>query len=146
MLQEDAVGWDLKTVIHPTPVIVQIYVWFMLITVIVGFVKLFRLWGSAPPFRLLQLKDRSRYIRVLQTVEASLKQWMGCTFLVSAIVACVSATRMSERLTEARSSVVAILISLREISVAVDLGLIVVLVLFFIRWHALKRIEFLNQA
>ncbi len=141
MPQDETVGWNPIFIWRPVPVVTKIYVLFMLATLIVGGVKLIRLWIAVPPFRFSQQMNRPDYSRQLQRSSNSLAQWMGCTLLVSGLWACLATTCMCERLLEAHAGMSALLYSLRDISEGLSFGVVVALALFLIRWHVLNRID-----
>jgi hypothetical protein len=145
MLQESAT-WDLRRMTREPSTGMMIYVLFLFLVCIVTSVKLVRVWRAAPPFRLSRQASSPAYLALLETSSSSLKQWIGSTFLGWGIVASISLTDVCSRLLDDKrigSSV--ILFVIQDFSTALTMALLVVLFLFLVRWHMLKRIEHLRH-
>ena len=145
MLQESAT-WDLRRMTREPSTGMMIYVLFLFLVCIVTSVKLVRVWRAAPPFRLSRQASSPAYLELLETSSSSLKQWIGSTFLGWGIVASISLTEVCSRLLDDKrigSSV--ILFVIQDFSTALTMALLVVLFLFLVRWHMLKRIEHLRH-
>ena len=145
MLQESAT-WDLRRMTREPSTGMMIYVLFLFLVCIVTSVKLVRVWRAAPPFRLSRQASSPAYLALLETSSSSLKQWIGSTFLGWGIVASISLTDVCSRLLDDKrigSSV--ILFVIQDFSTVLTMALLVVLFLFLVRWHMLKRIEHLRH-
>lgn len=144
MVQEP-VTWDLRSLTRTPSTSMEIYILFLFLVCIVTSVNLVRVWRAAP-FRLSRQAGSPAYLELLETSSSSLKQWIGSTFLGWGIFASISLTDVCRRLLDYKrigSSV--ILFTIQDFSTALTMALLVVLFLFVVRWHMLKRIEHLRH-
>ena len=145
MLQESA-AWDLRRITREPSTGMMIYVLFLFLVCIVTSVKLVRVWRAAPPFRLSRQASSPACLELLETSSSSLKQWMGSAFLGWGIFASISLTDVCSRLLDdKRIGSFVILFVIQDFSTALTMALLVVLFLFLVRWHMLKRIEHLRH-
>jgi hypothetical protein len=124
----------------------MIYILFLFLVCIVTSVKLVRVWRAAPPFRLSRQASSPAYLELLETSSRSLKQWIGSTFLGWGIFASISLTDVCSRLLDDKKiGSFVILFVIQDYSTALTMALLVVLFLFLVQWHMLKRIEHLRH-
>jgi hypothetical protein len=141
MVQE-SVTWDLRHMTRTPSTSTEIYILFLFIVCIVTSVKLVRIWRTARPFRLSGQAGSPSYLQLLETSSGSLKQWIGSTFLAWGICASINLTDVCSRLfNNPKIRIFEILFIILDFSTALTMALLVVLFLFLVRWHMLKRIE-----
>lgn len=144
MLQETTT-WDLNRMIRGPSVGMRAYMLVLFIICAVTSIKLIRVWRVSPPFRLSRLANRPEYLQLLQASTRSLTQWIGLTFLSWGIFASVSLYDICDGLlNEKRIGSFIVLIIIEDFSSAFSMSLLLVLFLFVVRWHMLKRTELLN--
>jgi len=118
---------------------------FLVLIGTVAVVKLLRVWRAAPPFRLSSKKDSPTYVQQLQKSASSLRQWIGLTFLGWGIFASVSLVNVCYRVLDEKAvGWATFLFVLIDYATALNMALFVVLLLYLIRWHILKRINSLH--
>jgi hypothetical protein len=145
MLQESAT-WDLRHMTREPSTSTKIHMLFLLVVCIVTTVKLIRVWRTAPPFRLSQRAGNPEYLRLLQTSGTSLRQWICLTVLTWGVFASVSLYDFcSGLLMEKRMAREMFLFAIQDFSTTLTMTLLVVLFSFLVRWHLLKRIEYLRH-
>ena len=145
MVQESAT-WDLRHMTRTPSTSMKIYMLFLFLACIVTSVKLVRIWRAAPPFRLSRQASSPAYLELLETSSSSLKQWIGSTFLGWGIFASITLTDVCSRLLDdKRIGSALILFIIQDFSTTLTMALLVVLFLFLVRWHMLKRIEHLRH-
>lgn len=125
----------------------KIYVFFLIAACVVASVKLIKVWRIVPPFKHPRRANNLAFLGTLQTLTNSLKQWVWCTILVLGILVTtgvygVCASLLNERV-PARAG---ILFAIEDFSTAVSMGLLVVLILFLVRWHMLTRIKQISNS
>ncbi len=124
----------------------HLYLLFLLVICVVGVVKLLIVWWVAPPFRLSRVKDRPAYLDKLTATAASLQRWTGAVFFSWAILVFFNVPNVGRSILEQREPWGAsILIVVMFYSEALSAALLVALLLYLIRWHILKRIEYLRK-
>ncbi len=130
---------------HPSPEL-QLYLLFLLVASVVGIVKLLIVWWVAPPFRLSRVKGRPGYLEKLTATAASLQRWIGATFFSWALLVSFNVVKVGQLILNQREPWGAsILIVIMDYSESLDRALLVALLLYLIRWHILKRIEYLRK-
>jgi hypothetical protein len=148
MLQEaTSTTWDLRNIERPTPIATKLYVLYLFAVFLVASVKLIRVWRRALPFRLSSKACSPDYLQVLEASSISLGRWIETTFLVWGIFASVSLYDVCDRLLLSKTignSV--ILFVIQDFSTTFTMALLIVLFLYLVRWHMLKRIERLHHA
>ena len=141
MLQEPGT-WDLRSMWGGPSIGFKLYIWFVLVSWIVAIIKLMRIWGAAPPFKLSRQIDSLVYARTLQTTSRSLRQWIGLTFLLWGACASFRASSTCLRLySDKVHASIEILSAITECVTALNLALFSVTLLYLIRWHVDNRIE-----
>ncbi|HKW32795.1 MAG TPA: hypothetical protein VJN92_07305 [Candidatus Acidoferrum sp.] len=146
MLQETST-WDLRSLSPPVPPGFDLYLLFLLATCLSATAKLVKLWRAAPPFRLERQQKNTAYVQMLEVTSSSLRQWTVCTFLAWGILASASLYDFCDRLlSENAVRRFEILFAIEGFSTALTMALVIVLFLFLLRWHILRRIEWLRQA
>jgi len=125
----------------------KFYLLFLFVVCILASVKLVRVWRAAPPFRLSRKAGSPAYLQSLETSSTSLRQWIGSTFLAWGIFASVSLYDVCNGLLDSKSSIgsFVILFVIQDFSTTLTITLLVVLFLYLVRWHMLKRIERLRH-
>jgi hypothetical protein len=145
MVQESAT-WDLRRMTRTPSTITEIYILVLFLVCIVTSMKLFRIWRAAPPFRPSRQASSPAYLELLETSSGSLKQWIGSMFLSWGIFVSISLTDVCSRvLDDKKIGNSLILFIIPDFSSALTMALLVVLFLFLVLWHMLKRIEHLNR-
>ncbi len=124
----------------------HLYLLFLLVTGVVGIVKLLIVWWAAPPFRLSRVKDRPAFLHKLAATAASIQRWVGATFFSWGLLVSFNVVDVGQRILEQREPWGAsILIVIMNYSEALSAALLAALLLYLIRWHILKRIEYLRK-
>lgn len=123
----------------------KVYIVFLFVVCIVAMVKLIRVWRAAPPFRLSRQSGSPGYLRLLETSSISLKHWMVSTFLSWGILTSIGVYDVRDRfLDDKRIGSMVILFVIEDFSKALTMALLVVLILFLVRWHVVRRIDSLR--
>jgi hypothetical protein len=139
---QQSTTWDLQHVLREPPNSMKTYALFVFVVCIVGSVKLVRVWRVAPPFRLSRQAGSLAYSQLLETLGASLKQWIALTFLVWGFLGSINLYDVCNRLLQAkRITNFEILVSIQDFSKTLTMALLATLFLFLVRWHTLARIE-----
>jgi len=124
----------------------KIYILFLFLVFIVTSVKLVRVWWAAPPLRLSRQASSPTYLQLLETSSRRLTQWMVSTFLAWGLFASISLTHVcSQFLKDKRIGQFVILFVIQDFSTSLTMALLTVLFSFLVRWHMLKRIEYLGH-
>lgn len=99
MLQEST-SWDWRQ-LHPLlSTTRRVYLWFLFAPSIVTCVKLIRAWTPAPPFSLPRQDGNLAFVRMLQSLSASLKLWIGCVLIGWGVSASTSLFELTVKLLE----------------------------------------------
>ena len=123
----------------------KIYILFLFLVCIVTSVKLVRVWRAAPPLRLSRQASSPTYLQLLETSSRRLTQWMVSTFLAWGLFASISLTHVcNQLLNDKRMGQFVILFVIQDLSTTLTMALVTVLFSFLVRWHMLKRIEYLR--
>jgi hypothetical protein len=86
------------------------------------------------------------FLQSLEISSTSLRQWIGLTLLAWGIFASVSLYHGCNRLLDSKSTgSFMILFVIQDFSTTLTMALLVVLFLYLVRWHMLKRIERLRH-
>ena len=142
VFQEDATGWDPITICRWVDPITRLYALILLVAMIVGAVRIVKLWIAAPPFRLERKRNNHDYLRLLESSCSSTKQWMGLAVLGWAFLVSREAVRFGMYADETRRTGWAFMLSTTQLLGAVtEFAIIAVLLLFLVRWHMLNRIQ-----
>jgi hypothetical protein len=145
MLQESTT-WDLRQMTREPSTSMMIYILSLFLVCIVTSVKLVKVWRPALPFRLSRQAGSPAYLQSLESSSSSLKQWIGSTFLAWGILASISLTDVCNRLLANKTmGNFVILFVIQDFSTTLTMALLVVLFLFLVRWHVLKRIEHIRH-
>jgi hypothetical protein len=140
------IPWGYQHIWNESGVTPHLYLLFLLVAVVVGIVKLLIVWRVAPPFRLSRVKGSPSYLDKLAATSASLQRWMGAAFFSWAILVSFNVIRVGQRILEQQEPWgVSILIVIMFYAEALSGALLVALLLYLIRWHILKRIEYLGK-
>lgn len=143
---QESTGWDPRYIYREPSASLKIYVLFLFVVCIVASAKLVQVWRAAPPFRLSRKAGSADYLQSLETSCTSLGQWIGFTFLGWGIFASVSLYDVGNRLFDSeRIGSVAILFVIQDFSTTLTMALLVVLFMYLVRWHMLKRIGRLRR-
>ena len=134
--------WDLRTIQpHPSP-LMQMYMWFLLVTCVLAVAKLIRGWIAAPPFRPRSVEKGELAARLLERMALSLSRWSKLTLLVCAVFLTTRLADISQRLMDEKViGWFTILILTRDFAQALAFALWVVLFIYAVRWHVLHRIS-----
>jgi hypothetical protein len=146
-MQDTVTTWDLRSLPHEPSSSEKLFAFFFLTVAIVGVVKLIKIWRGAPPFRLSRQTGNVSYVRQLETRARSLGHWMRLTVLICAFFACLDFYHGSEELVFSRkiTEVDVIYLLLGPFHIFA-LGLSLIVWLFLIRWHLVKRLEHLAES
>jgi hypothetical protein len=144
MIQESAT-WDWRQ-FHPMfSTSMKIHAFFLLIAPLVTLGKLIRVWRSAPPFKLSRQSGNSEYSKSLRRQSVSLKNWIGCILLTWGLSTSTSLYEFVVRLLDEKTPRrFPFLIGLLSFSTALTQTLLVVLFIFLVRWHLIRRAETLS--
>jgi hypothetical protein len=146
MFQDDNTHWDPIHLWKPAGVFTQICVLFALVVVIVTIVKLTRVCTGAPPFRLSRQAGNPQYLRLLETSQSSIKQWMGLAILGWALVVSYEIARFGIYADEStRTGLYLLVTSIQRLGTFTELGVFLVSLLFFAHWHMLNRVQLLRS-
>jgi hypothetical protein len=138
--------WDLRDMTREPSIGFRLYVLFVLVAWVAAIIKLVRIWRPAPPFRLSRQLDSPQYLRTLQTTSIGLQQWIGFTFLLWGLLACVSASSTCFRLySEKVNTAIEILSATTNCVAALNMALFTVAFFYLMRSHVVKRIESLRR-
>ncbi len=145
MLQESAT-WDPRNLIVEPSTSIKLYILFLILVCIVTSAKLGRVWLAAPLFGLARQAGNPAYLRLLETLSASLKLWIGFTFLGWGIFTSISVYDVCNRLLDDKViGSFMIVFVIQEFSTVLSMALFVVLFVFLVRWHVVKRLEHLSR-
>ena len=140
------VTWDLRVDGRERSTTWEIYVIFLLIACLATGAELFKTWRSAPPFRLSRQTGSPAYLKALEASRRRLKQWTLSTLLVWGVFAASSFHRVRyQLLVEKTIGREAILLVLDDYARALSDALLVVFIIFLVRWHLQARIERLRE-
>ena len=144
---QETTTWDLRHAYPPFSDGLRVYTLFLFSVGFVYLVKLTRVWRNAPPLRLSRQKGNLAYVRYLEDASSGLNHWMGLIPLVWGIYASTHLYNVCAGLQ--MSKVVShqtILFILQDFSTGLSMTLLVMLFLFLVRWHLLRRVQFLSRA
>jgi branched-subunit amino acid transport protein AzlD len=145
MLQE-SVGWDTQNLIREPSTSFKIYLMFLIVVCVATIIKLIRVWRGAPPFRLSSQAKNPDYLKLLRISSHSLSHWIGCTFLVWAILSSTAVYDVCRGMqNEKATGLAVILFVIQDFSIALSMALWVVLFVFLVRWHVSGRIARLRD-
>lgn len=120
----------------------KLYLLFLVVVCIASIVKLARVWWTAPPFRLSRGANDGDYLSLLQSSSASLRRWIGVTFLGWGALISASAYGVCDRLLdEQHIGVATFLVVVADYAEATTMALFVVTLLYLVRWHIEVRFE-----
>lgn len=145
MLQQTAT-FDLRGMMDGSSTKAEIYTFFFVIAFIVTAAKVVRVWRIAAPFRFSRQASNPALLATLEKSVHSLKRWSECAFLGWGMLTALAVTDLCGRLFYERTSGRPLILSAaRELSVALTMAMLIMLLSLFARWHMLKRIEFLRR-
>ena len=146
MLQEDAPGWDLIAICRWVDPITRLYGLFLLVAILVGLVRIVKLWIAAPPFRLTHQLHNPRYLRFLEASCSRTRQWMGLAALGWALIVSREVVRFGTYADETSRTGWALMMStIQLLGALTEFAVIAVLLLFLLQWHMLNRIHHLRD-
>ena len=143
---QETTTWDLRYTYPALSDGLRVYTLFLFSVGFVYLVKLTRVWRNALPFRLSRQKGNLAYVRYLEDASSSLNHWMGLIKLVWGIYASTHLYNVCAGLQ--MSKVVGnptILFILQDFSTGLSMTLLVILFLFLVRWHLLRRVQILSK-
>jgi hypothetical protein len=141
-MPQETVGWDLKNLMVEPSTSFKLYVLFLLIVSVVAATHLIKVLRVYPFLRVSRQADSSSAMVKLLSSSASLRFWMGCTWLAWGILMSTNVhTLCDHMLDETHLGVGVFLIVIRDYSAILTMTLVVFSVLFLVRWRALKGIE-----
>jgi hypothetical protein len=143
MLQEATTAvWDLNQTTAGPNSSQKLFMLLLLVACIAASKKLIRVWRAQPPFRQLRESHRSQYASLLQSLPASLKQWIVLVCLALGILASISVVdACSGMLSNRGAGILVIVFLVRDFSIFFTMALLAILFIFLIRWHILRRIQ-----
>jgi hypothetical protein len=146
VLQGDAVRWEPITICCAADTITRLYVLFLLIAIIVGVVRMVKLWIAAPPFLLKRQIDNPGYLRALEGSSSSLRQWIGCTLLVCGLVSSYHVATFGRTFPRSKTTgAILVLDSIQYLGTVSCLAFVIVFLLFLAQWHMRIRIQHLRK-
>jgi len=139
---QETTTWDLRNM-HPAPSAgMKLYMLFLLVACVIAGAKLLKAWRGALPFRSWRQANNPAYVESLAAASISLRHWMGCTFLVWGFYFASHLYNVCSGLQASRTvGNSAILFVIQEFATGLAMTILVVLFLFLVRWHLVKRIE-----
>ena len=146
-MQDTAVTWDLRSLPHESTSAEKVLVFFFLIVGMTAFVKLIANWWVAPPFLISRQAGNQSFTHRLQDSARSLSDCMKLTLLFYPLLICFNLYRDCSGLLQSRTISTTELVYLaQEIAVLAEMGFLLALFLFLIRWHFLNRLELLEKS
>ena len=141
---DESLGWD--PVVQEPSIAFRLYLLFLVIACSVTVVRLIRIWLAVPPFWCSKRASDPDYIKLLRKSSLSLLHWIGCTFLVWAILCATTLDVVCRGLLDEKATGWAVIqFMIRDISLELGLALWVVSFIFLVRWHVSNRIERLRD-
>ena len=143
MFQETESGW----VTGYTRLYVQfkLYFLFLFVAIIVGVVRIVKLWIAAPPFRLARQRNNPSYLRLLEASCRSTMQWIGLVALGWALAVSQEIARFGIYADErTRTGWSLILSTIRDLGSLTELATSMLLFLFLLQWHMRNRMYYLR--
>jgi hypothetical protein len=124
----------------------RLYMFFLLIVFVVGLVELIRTWRLTPSSKVALHAQSTGKIKQLQNAATKLKQWIYITFLACGFFTSYELYHVSDRLlTERIHSGFVELWSFQGLFVLLEMTFLVVISVFLVRWHIVKRIAKLSD-
>jgi len=126
--------------------ITGIYALFLLVAVIVGVVRIVKLWIAAPPFLLARQTGNPAYVRALEASSSSTRQWMGCTLLFGGLVLSYYLATFGNAFPGSKPTVAVLLLdTVRFLGMVSFRAFTVTFLLFLAQWHMRVRIQHLRK-
>jgi|GraSoiStandDraft_34_1057297.scaffolds.fasta_scaffold584006_1 hypothetical protein len=146
MFQEDAAVSDPIIIYRVADPITRLYFLFLLMAIVVGVVRIVKLWISAPPFLLKRQIDNPGYLSTLEASLSSTRQWMGCILLTCGLVLSYNITTLVRTLLESRATGAMVLLdSIQYLGTVSCLAFVAAFLLFLAQWHMRIRIQHLRK-
>jgi hypothetical protein len=146
VFQQNAPGWDPIRLYTGVDIITGFYVLFLLAAVIVGTVRMVKLWIAAPPFLLARQTGNPTYLRTLEASSSSTRQWMGCTLLFGGLVLSYFLATFGRTFPGSKATVAVLLLeSVRYLGTVSFRAFFVTFLLFLAQWHMQVRIQHLRK-
>jgi hypothetical protein len=123
----------------------KIHVLFLVVASLVTLGKLISVWRFAPPFKLSKQYGNAAFSKLLRRQSVSLKNWIGCILLTWGLSTSTSLYELAVRLLDEKTpGSFPFLIGLLSFSTALTQTVLVVLFVFLVRWHIIRRAEALS--
>jgi hypothetical protein len=143
MIQEST--WDWRQMHPMLSTSMRVHCLFLVVAFCVTLGKLVGVWRSAPPFKLSRQSGNVAYSKSLRRQSVSLKNWIGCVLLAWALSTSTSLNEFAVRVLDVKTlGSSPFLIVLLSFSTALTQTLLVVLFIFLVRWHMIRRAEILS--
>jgi hypothetical protein len=144
-MEQTSATWDPRYIDAPLPASAKILILYLLIVCVAASVKLIKTWIPAIPFRLSARRNDQAYVGQLENSRDSLKQWMLLTLLLWGILTSIRIAEACQGLLMTKVIGTAILYVFQDIAESLTKTLSVLMFIFLVRWHILRRIEFLRR-
>jgi hypothetical protein len=145
MIQESTTGWDFRSMPIESSPAEKLYILFLLVVFIVALVELIGTWRTAPSEVSLPAES-AKQVKRLRTATARLKQWIYFTFLVCGFLSSYQCYRTTTAiLAERNPGTLMTLVMLRRPFLDFELTFLIVIFVFLVRWHIVRRIAKLND-
>jgi len=141
-MHDSASTWDLRSIPHESTSAERALVFFFLIAVAVAAANLIRIWRMAPPFLVSRQAGNQSFLRQLRQSTRSTSQWMELTLLFYCLLIRFDLYHeCSALLAPGRILAIDVVYLLQNVLVLLEMGLLLMLLLFLVRWHFFSRIE-----
>ena len=137
---------DYQNLIREPTTTFKLYVLFLVIVCIVTCIKLIKVWIAVPPFRASPKTANPEYSALLRRSSRSLKQWIGSVILSYALLFSTSLYGVCrDVLNDNRVGGAALFLVIEDYAAALSMAILVILMVFLVRWHLVRRIERLAE-
>jgi hypothetical protein len=120
----------------------RLYILFLLASCLVTVFNVLRVWRAVPLFSTKRPPAAPDYLKLLQLSASRCGRWIGLIFLTSGLLTLTDVYDTCSALRRDKiAAYFAIVPAIQDFSVALTVGLSVVLFLYLARWHILTRIE-----
>ena len=145
-MTQESVAIDYQNLIREPTTTFKLYVLFLVIVCVVTCIKLIRVWVAVPPFRASSKTASPEYSALLRRSSRSLKQWIGSVILSYALLFSTSLYGVCrDVLNDNRVGGAALFFVIEDYAAALSMAILVILMVFLVRWHLVRRIERLAE-
>jgi hypothetical protein len=146
LMQAEVAGgntWDMRSDGYPQlSFYTKLYILFLMAMCFVALVKLAKTWWKALPFLYLRRALRPTYLAELRERKTSLAQWIGVTLIGFGIVWALEIKSAWAGIETTHATGIGVIAyQVRDQMDFAVMVLVVVLAMFLLRWHVIRRIE-----